>query len=302
MCADRGQSIAMAAWRRRLLFTVATSDRFEWGVRRVPALERAAYRRALRYVAGAGRDDAFEVAQRLSGQRIAASLDFFGEQVTDEHAARAATLDYVKLARDLGGLPSSTWLAIDLSHIGLDISRALAEEHLLEVAAALPEGRAIQVGAEDAARNAGVNETILSAHSEGAPVWATVQANLREGPDVATLLSEAGVPVRLVKGAYVEAPAISHPWGEPTDRLFLDLVSQLAEADVPFSLATHDPVLREACLERCPGTPIEMLLGVREADARSLAARGLSVRLYVPYGQDWFRYFMRRLAEAQGSS
>jgi proline dehydrogenase len=292
----------MAAWRRRFVFALATSDGFERMIRRVPVLEPAAYRRALRYVAGARRDDAFELTERLSGQRLAASLDLFGEQVTDESAARAATLDYVELAKELGRLPTSTWLAIDLSHIGLDLSPALAEEHLREVARALPEGRSIQVGAEDAARNARINEIILSVHSQGAPVWATLQANLRASPSIATTLLEAGVPIRLVKGAYVEAPDISHPWGEPTDLSFLDLAGQLAEANGHFSLATHDPSLREACLERAPKAPVEMLLGVREADARNLVARGLSVRLYVPYGNDWFRYFMRRLAEAQRSS
>jgi proline dehydrogenase len=115
-------------------------------------------------------------------------------------------------------------------------------------------------------------------------------------------MCEVGVPIRLVKGAYVEASDISHPWGEPTDRAFLDLVGQLANAGARLSLATHDRALLEASLERSPDAPVEMLLGVRSDDARSLAARGVSVRLYVPYGNDWFRYFMRRLAEAQGTS
>src|SRR5262245_30692216 len=115
-------------------------------------------------------------------------------------------------------------------------------------------------------------------------------------------MCDAGVPARLVKGAYVEAPDISHPWGKPTDRVFLDLAGQLADADARFSLATHDLGLLEACLERSPRAPVEMLLGVHSAEARTLAARGVSVRLYVPYGNDWFRYFMRRRAEAQGTT
>lgn len=68
-----------------------------------------------------------------------------------------------------------------------------------------------------------------------------------------------------------------------------------------FSLATHDPTLREALLLALGSLPIEMLLGVREADARALVRRGLPGRCYVPYGRDWFRYWMRRLAESQGT-
>jgi proline dehydrogenase len=256
---------------------------------------------ALRYVAGTGRDDALRLARRLDEDGLMASLDFFGERDGDEASARAATGDYVELAAELRRLPRSTWLAIDLSHIGLDLSRELAQEHLVAIARALPEGRAIQVGAEDAARNVQINEVVLSAHRQGAPVWATVQATLRASPEVAAEFREAGVPIRLVKGAYVEGADTSHPWGQPTERSFLELVDQLAHAGARFALATHDPELREACLERCPGAPVEMLLGVRERDARGLAARGVPVRLYVPYGNACLRYLMRRLAEAQGT-
>jgi proline dehydrogenase len=135
----------------------------------------------------------------------------------------------------------------------------------------------------------------------GAPLTATLQANLKRTPRDADRLAEAGVPVRLVKGAYVEPTDVAHPWGEQTDLAFVRLAHQLNEADAALSIGTHDPVIREALLLALPGLRVEMLLGVRPEDAQDLIRRGHHVRIYVPYGQDWFRYWMRRVAESRGS-
>ena len=89
--------------------------------------------------------------------------------------------------------------------------------------------------------------------------------------------------------------------GEATDVAFLRLAHQLREAGAAFSLATHDPVLREALLPTFGPSPVEVLLGVRPEDTRDLVGRGVPVRCYVPYGPDWFRYWLRRLAESQGT-
>jgi proline dehydrogenase len=104
--------------------------------------------------------------------------------------------------------------------------------------------------------------------------------------------------VRLVKGAYVEDAAIALPWGEATDRAYADVARQLDGHGVDVALATHDERLHGIL----PRARAELLLGVRPELAQRLAATGRDVRIYVPYGKDWFRYFMRRLAEAQGSS
>ena len=105
--------------------------------------------------------------------------------------------------------------------------------------------------------------------------------------------------IRLVKGAYVEAAA-AHRYGEETDLAFLRLARELHAAGADVALATHDPILREA-LVQLEAVSVEMLLGVRNDDIRDLVERGIPVRLYVPYGRDWFRYWMRRIAESQGA-
>jgi proline dehydrogenase len=91
------------------------------------------------------------------------------------------------------------------------------------------------------------------------------------------------------------------PYGEPTDIAYLRLAHRLAETGAQFALATHDGVPREALLAALGPRPVEQLLGVRPAILDELVARGIPVRVYVPFGNDWFRYWMRRLAESRGA-
>lgn len=129
---------------------------------------------------------------------------------------------------------------------------------------------------------------------------ATVQANLLRSPADARALTAAWVHVRLVKGAYVES-AGAHRYGEATDVAYLQLAFQLAEAGTPWSMATHDGRLREAILLAMGPVPVEQLLGVRSEVLDQLRDRGVPTRVYVPYGPDWFRYWLRRLAESRGA-
>lgn len=109
------------------------------------------------------------------------------------------------------------------------------------------------------------------------------------------------MPIRLFKGAYVEDPRVAQPWGESTDLAFLELAHELHANGAEIALATHDPSLREALLRALPDVGVEMLLGVRSADASALAGRDVPIRIYVPYGDGWFRYAMRRWAESAGA-
>ena len=285
---------------RHLLFKLATSERFERAVRAVPGGAGLAYRLASPYVAGPTADDAMATARELAGRGVRSSVDFFGENVTSPAEADLVADEYVRLAARVADAPPRTYLALDLSHIGLDGPAEAVARRLERIAAALPEGSLVQVGAEQADRTDRILDAVLTAARAGRSVGATVQANLRRSPTDARALAEAGVPVRLVKGAYVESPALAHAWGDATDVAFVELAYTLQRAGAAFSLATHDPVLREALIPAMPGVEVEMLLGVRPADQASLAARGIPVRLYVPFGDAWFRYAMRRWAESRG--
>jgi proline dehydrogenase len=289
----------LAFLRRRALFGLATNERFEATARALPRIERAARERAWRYVAGESLADALTVSARLADGGIAAAIDFFGEQVSDAATAEAATDGYVALAQALARADSTATVAIDLSHVGLDISTGFCREQLGRIAAALA-GRRLDVGAEDSPRTAATLALVLELAGSGTPLQMTVQANLRRTAHDWQPLVAAGVAIRLVKGAYVEDAATALRFGDEVDLAFLRLARDVHAAGGRLALATHDPVLREALLG-LDGVSVEMLLGVRSADARELVARGIPVRLYVPYGRDWFRYWMRRVAEAQGA-
>ncbi|HTU84379.1 MAG TPA: proline dehydrogenase family protein [Solirubrobacteraceae bacterium] len=289
---------------RHALFKLATSERFEQVVRAIPGGGALAYRLASPYVAGVSADDALATAAELAARGVGSSIDFFGENVSDPVEADRVTDEYVGLAARLAGAPPGTSLSVDLSHIGVDGPAAAVARRLERIARAVPGGSRVQVGAEQAARTDRILDAVITVARAGVSdrsVSATVQANLRRSARDAEVLVQAGVPIRLVKGAYVESPALAHPWGDATDVAFAELAHALHRAGAELSLATHDPVLREALLPAMPGVTVEMLLGVRPADQSSLVARGIPVRLYFPFGDAWFRYAMRRWAESRGA-
>ena len=285
---------------RRGLVTLATSAGWERAVRAVPGGERVAHRLARGYVAGTRPEDALACAHRLAAAGLASSIDFFGENVSDPIEADRVTDHYVALAQALERAPENTFLSIDLSHIGLDQPGEAVQQRLERIASALPAGRRIQVGAEQERRADRILAAVSAVAREGGAVSATIQANLKRSRADAQALAAGGVPIRLVKGAYAEDPQVARPWGEPTDLAFVELAHELHANGAEVAIATHDAILRETLLRALPGIAVEMLLGVRSADASVVAGRGLPVRIYVPYGDGWFRYAMRRWAESVG--
>src|SRR5579885_2728874 len=170
-----GMTIAL----RRPLFALATSDRFERAVRRAQAGEALAYRLATRYVAGRTAEDAFATARRLAERGVLSSIDLFGERVSDPSEADRVTDEYVALAGRIAEAAPGAYLSVDLSHLAIDEPGSAARGRLERIAAALPPGVFVEVGAEDAARTDQILETVLAVARAGGRVAATVQANLR---------------------------------------------------------------------------------------------------------------------------
>jgi proline dehydrogenase len=287
---------------RTVLLRLATSERVERAVKRTPGGEAAAWRAAARYVAGRSLGDALDVVGRLLDRGHGVSVDLFGERVRDPGEADRVLEDYVALAAALPPAPAGAWLSVDLSHLALDTDVEACAARLATIGRALPAGRRVQVGAEEAARTDAILACVLSVAGQGLSdrIGATVQANLMRSPGDVDALTRAGVHVRLVKGAYVE-PAGAYPYGEPTDVAFLRLAFRLGERGAAWSAATHDARLREALLLAHTAPAVEQLLGVRPDALDELGERGVATRVYVPYGPDWFRYWMRRIAESRGA-
>ena len=287
---------------RRVLFALATSRRLERAVKRVPGGEPGAWRAASRYVAGRSRSEALAAAETLLEHGHGVSIDLFGERVSDPAVADQVLEDYIALVAALPPPPADVWLSVDLSHLALDAGAAAAADRLAAITDALPAGRRVQVGAEQLALTDPILACVMDVAARGRAdrLGATVQANLLRSPADADTLADAGVHVRLVKGAYVEATG-AHPFGEPTDVAFLHLGFRLAERGAAWSMATHDGRLREALLLAHGSVPVEQLLGVRPEALDELHDRGVPTRVYVPYGPDWFRYWLRRLTESRGA-
>jgi proline dehydrogenase len=176
----------------------------------------------------------------------------------------------------------------------------VCREAVQTVVETLPPGALLQIRAHDSDRMERIVRIALVLAAEGAPVMPTLPANLRRSDSDLQRLTDAGMPMLLVKGASLEPPRLARHWGEETDLAFLRFARELHEDGAEFAIGTHDPVLREAVLAAAGDVPLEMLLGVREQDARQLAGAGRSVRVYVPYGLDWVRYWLRRLAATRG--
>ncbi len=287
---------------RAVLFRLATSERFERTVKAVPGGDAQAWRAASRYVAGRSRDEALATTVDLLAQGHGVSVDLFGELVRDRATADRVTEDYLALAAALPVPPADVWLSLDLSHLAIDTDPSGAADRLTRIAEALPPGRRIQVGAEGAVRTDAVLGCGLDVAARGMAdrLGATVQANLLRSEHDVDTLTAAGVHVRLVKGAYLE-PTGTHPYGEATDVAYLRLGFTLQEAGAAWSMATHDGRLREALLLARGAVPVEQLFGVRPEALDQLKERGVPTRVYVPYGPDWFRYWLRRVAESRGA-
>jgi proline dehydrogenase len=213
----------------------------------------------------------------------------------------AATDQYVRLNGELARLNAGANVWVDLTNVGLDISLELCRRQLALIVDGLPARSRLQVRAHDSSRVGRILGLVTELAAQGAPVMPTLQANLRAAPEYADRLIEAGVPVLLVKGAHLESTRVAYRWGEETDVAFLQLAHRLRAGGVELAIGTHDPVMREAVTTAYPDVEVQMLLGVRPSDAHDLMLRGRSVRLYVPYGHDWLRYYLRRLGEGRGA-
>ena len=288
-----------ASLRRKIMYALATNDRVESVARAVPLIEQRAYRASKRYVAGSTLDEAMATVQRLHRSGFGVSLDMFGEGSSSEAGIRRVIASYRDAATWLASIDVDAYLEIVPSHLGLDLGVDKCRAFVDELVDLLPAGARLEISAEESWRTPNIMELTHELAGTGVPVVATLQANLRRSESDAERLMAAGVPIRLVKGAYLEPEDVAHPLGDDTDTAYVRL-ARAVHADGELILATHDPVLREALLSTLDGVAIEMLLGIRENDAAELVRRGVPVRIYTPYGDQWFRYWMRRLAEAQG--
>jgi len=261
---------------------------------------------ARRFVAGEHRDDAIAAAQALERQGLTVTLDLLGEKVTSTTTALEAANAYVGLIGAAAGDGISRGISVKLTQIGLEIDRATAIDNLRRILeAAVAPGFFVRVDMEGSAHTADTLDTVETLWSVGyRNVGVAVQAALRRSADDVQRLNALGMSVRLVKGAYREPRGVAFVRKNDVDAQFRLLAEQLLATGHMPAIATHDPALIEHTRRFATQRAIardrfefEFLYGIRRDLQLDLARDGHLVRVYVPYGREWFPYFMRRLGE-----
>ena len=261
---------------------------------------------ARRFVAGQSVDEAIATARGLEARGLLHTFNYLGEHVRTREAAEGATRAYLQAiaAVRLAGLTCS--LSVKLTQLGLEIDPRLCRDNLARLLAAADARRCfIRVDMEHAAVVDATLDIALAMRAAGhTHVGVVLQSALRRTPDDLARVLEAGAPVRLVKGAYKEAPEIAFPDKADVDRAFAALADTLLDAGNRPAFATHDPRMVAAVRGAAESRGVardrfefQMLYGVRRDLQAALRAQGYPVRVYLPFGADWFPYFMRRLAE-----
>jgi len=260
---------------------------------------------ARRFVAGETLDDAIEAGREVNRTKRSASLDLLGENVSDEAGARRAAEDYLTIFDRIAREKLDANVSLKLTQLGLDLGAPLCQE-LLEgiVAHAAELGNFVRIDMEGSAYTQRTVEITRRARTKHPNVGTVMQAYLyRAEQDVKDLLS-AGCRMRLCKGAYKEPPDIAFQKKRDVDANYIKLMEMLLSSGIYHGIATHDPPMIQATKkfvrERNIGRELfefQMLYGIRTDLQQQLVREGYRLRVYIPYGTDWFPYFMRRLAE-----
>jgi proline dehydrogenase len=265
----------------------------------------AADRLTSRFVAGHTLEREITVCQRLNQDGYLASLDHLGESVTSLEEARNSRNAYLGALDQIAALKLSATVSVKLTQLGLDFSEADCEDNVEQLVARAKEiGTTVEIDMEASAyvdRTLGI---VRRMHERHGHVRAVIQAYLRRSEGDIRDLCRWRIPVRLCKGAYQESASVAFPRKQDVDRNYAALMKILFTDGLQAAIASHDEkIVRQAmdlAKEQKLGADrfeFQMLYGIRRDLQRRLIGEGFRLRLYVPYGDAWYPYFMRRLAE-----
>ncbi|MGD8394895.1 MAG: proline dehydrogenase family protein [Candidatus Eiseniibacteriota bacterium] len=258
-----------------------------------------------RYIAGSGLDQAVRCIAELNAAGFTATVDILGEHTRDLRQASAATDAYVTLLDRIAAEGLDSNISVKLSQLGLLIDSAACLEAMRRLCRqAAGHGNFIRIDMEDAT----VTDATLDLHralrADHPAVGVVLQSCLRRSRADARRLAAERTNVRVVKGIYLEPYAIAYHDREIVRRSFVELVEILLEAGCYVGIATHDEIIVYECLaliDRLGLAPdryeFQMLLGVRQDLRQVIRDAGHRLRVYVPFGDDWYAYSLRRLKE-----
>lgn len=281
---------------------VLAITRWRW-VRWIFTRTRMGRRVSLRFVAGETLTEAVAVAHRANAAGMPVSLNCLGEHVTDEEAARHSFADYLDAIERLTADGIDGNISVKLTQLGLGFDRTLCEELLDGLASrAAAAGTTVTVDMEDSSLTDATLDTYEATQRTHGNLGVALQAYLRRTPGDLARIIPLGGHVRLCKGAYDEPEAVAFRSRSQVNAAYDGLLAALmAEEGVVPAIATHDDarvdVARQAANGRKGSYEFQMLYGIRVSLQEDLVAEGLPVRSYIPYGEAWYPYLTRRMAE-----
>jgi proline dehydrogenase len=267
-------------------------------------------RMSSRFVAGLDVEDALKAAAAIESQGIASTLDSLGENVTTPQEAQRSADIYHRLLDSIESRRLKANVSVKLTQMGMDLDpgHELARKIVSDlVDHAVAAGTFVRVDMEGSEYTQATVDLVRMLHAKPenrGHVGIVIQAYLyRSAEDIAALTGE-GIRIRLCKGAYKEPSSVAFPQKSDVDANFVKLTHQLLDTDIYHGIATHDEAMVNAAKEYVRTKNIDrhkfefqMLYGVRRDLQRALIEEGYNVRVYVPFGAEWYPYFMRRLAE-----
>ena len=293
---------------RRALLAASASESVRHLVTTVP-LTRGV---VARFVAGDTADDALAVTRRLLDDGLLVTLDYLGEDTVDPQQAAAVTGEYIRLLGRLaaGGMSADgrAEVSVKPTAVGLDLAEhgeKTARENIARICAAAHDAdTTVTLDAEDHTRVEPTLRIVAQLRPEFPDLGCVIQSYLRRSPDDCRALAAEGSRVRLCKGAYNAAADVAFTSRAEVDRCYARCLRVLLDGPGYPMIATHDPrlitiagALATLADRTAAGFEYQMLYGIRPAEQRRLADAGARMRVYVPYGSDWYGYLVRRLAE-----
>jgi proline dehydrogenase len=258
-----------------------------------------------RFVAGENLADAVVAIKQLNRNGISASFDHLGEAISDRRATHEEVEEYLRVLNTIRDHRLNSNVSVKLTQLGLDISPDLCFENagrIVECAKSLDNF--VRIDMEDSTKTDATIEIFKRLKQRFGNVGIVIQAYLnRSERDIDELLS-LGARIRLCKGAYDEPESVAFPKKADTDANFVKLMQKMLASGIYHGIATHDESMISATQRFASSKGIardkfefQMLYGVRRDLQERLVSEGYRMRVYVPYGQYWYPYFMRRLAE-----
>jgi proline dehydrogenase len=261
---------------------------------------------ARRFIPGETLDDAISAGRALAAQGLLATFDHLGEGVATRDEAASATREYLDVIGALIAAGVDRNISLKLTALGLDIDRATAVDNLRRILElAEPAGFFIRVDMESSSHVAVTLDVFETLWQQGyRQIGAVLQSALYRSEQDLERLSALGARIRLVKGAYREPKAVAHQRKADVDAAYARMMKRLLTGGTYPAIATHDPVMIEQAKRWAADGQIaasrfefQMLYGIRRDLQSALVKAGYRVRIYVPFGREWFPYFMRRFGE-----